>query len=96
MQQVLKNWRRAATAQTKDEIQQWASLVDTIETPALDDGAAAELFARMGEWYTSRALEHVAFDCYYRAKQLDSINVTYRTHVETLRSILKQRLGDSQ
>ena len=93
MQQVLQNWRRAATAQTKDEIRQWASLVDTLETPALDDAAAAELFARMGEWYTGRALDHVAFDCFYRATQLDSTNVTYRTRYDALRAIMKQRLG---
>lgn len=96
MQQVLQNWRRAATPQTKDEIRQWASLVDSIPTLALDDITAAELFARMGEWYTGRGLDNVAADCFYRATQLDSINNTYRTRYDALRAIMKQRLSDLQ
>jgi len=96
MQNVLYDWRRTATSQTKDEILQWDAQLNALKSPVLDDSRAAELFFQMGEWYASRALEHVAFDCLYLATQLDSVNVTYRTRYETLRAIIKQRPGEYQ
>lgn len=93
---VLRNWRRAATPQTKDEILQWGRLIDSFAGTDVGDAGIARLFAGMGEWYASRKLEHVAYDCYYRAARLDTTIVSYRMQADTLRSAALRRLDETR
>lgn len=89
LQHLLQDWGRQAGSQTRDELRQWQTVVDTWPEAPADDACLGDLFAGLAAWYAGHNLPSIAFDFYHRAVQFAPDPGKYQPQIDTLRVIVQ-------